>query len=130
MQVVVTGASGFIGSHLVDSLLDAGHNVRAVARRLPGLISTSALSNPRLSLHSIDIKDRLDLESVISGCELVVHLASGSLPLSSNHNPSDDIAVNLLGTINLLEASRICNVNRVVVVSSGGPVYVLQKVSQ
>ena len=43
MQVVVTGASGFIGSHLVDSLLDAGYNVRAVARRLPGLISTSAL---------------------------------------------------------------------------------------
>ena len=127
MQVVVTGASGFIGSHLVDSLLDQGHKVRAVARRLPGLISISALSNPRLSLHSVDIKNRLDLESVIAGSELVVHLASGSLPQSSNHNPSDDIAVNLLGTINLLEASRFSNVKRVVVVSSGGTVYGLPK---
>ena len=95
---------------------------------MPGLISTSTFKS-RLSLHSIDIKNRLDLESVISGCELVVHLASVA-SLSSNHNPSDDIAVNLLGTINLLEASRISNVNRVVVVSSGGTVYGLPKVSQ
>ena len=50
MLAVVTGASGFIGSHLVDGLLAAGYRVRALARHLPGLISSGAQGHPDLTL--------------------------------------------------------------------------------
>lgn len=123
MQVVVVGASGFIGSHLVDALLAEGYRVRALARHLPGLISARAQADPALVLQPLDMGDRLGLEQALEGADLVVHLASGSLPQSSNRHPHDDVAVNLLGALNLLEAARLAAVQRLVVVSSGGTVY-------
>ena len=123
MQAVVTGASGFIGSHLVDGLLAAGYRVKALGRNLPGLIGLEAQSNPNLSLLPVSLADRLALQQVLEGAEIVFHLASGSLPQSSNRDPHADVQVNLLGSLNLLEASRLTGVNRLVMVSSGGTVY-------
>ena len=123
MQAVVTGASGFIGSHLVDGLLSAGYRVKALGRHLPGLIAPSAQTHPNLSLVSASLADRLALQQALEGSELVFHLASGSLPQSSNRDPHADVQVNLLGTLNLLEAARLTGVKRLVVVSSGGTVY-------
>ena len=123
MRAAVVGASGFIGSHLVDGLLSEGYRVRALARHLPGMISAEAQANPALSLQPLDMTDRLGLEQALAGVDLVVHLASGSLPQSSNRNPHDDVGVNLLGAINLLEAARSAGVQRLLVVSSGGTVY-------
>ena len=123
MQAVVTGASGFIGSHLVDGLLSAGYRVKALGRHLPGLIAPSAQTHPNLSLVSASLADRLALQQALEGSELVFHLASGSLPQSSNRDPHADVQLNLLGTLNLLEAARLTGVKRLVVVSSGGTVY-------
>ena len=123
MQAVVTGASGFIGSHLVDGLLSAGYRVKALGRHLPGLIAPSAQTHPNLSLVSVSLADRLALQQALEGSELVFHLASGSLPQSSNRDPHADVQVNLLGTLNLLEAARLTGVKRLVMVSSGGTVY-------
>lgn len=123
MQAVVTGASGFIGSHLVDGLLAAGHRVKALGRNLPGLIGLDAQSNPNLALLPVSLADRLALQQVLEGVEIVFHLASGSLPQSSNRDPHADVQVNLLGSLNLLEASRLTGVKRLVMVSSGGTVY-------
>lgn len=123
MQAVVVGASGFIGSHLVDALLAEGYRVRALARHLPGLISAPAQRHPALSLHPLDMADRLGLEQALTNADVVVHLASGSLPQSSNRNPHADVGVNLIGALNLLEAARSAAVPRLVVVSSGGTVY-------
>ena len=123
MQAVVTGASGFIGSHLVDGLLAAGYRVKALGRNLPGLIGLDAQSNPNLALLPVNMADRLALQQVLEGVEIVFHLASGSLPQSSNRDPHVDVQVNLLGTLNLLEASRLTGVKRLVMVSSGGTVY-------
>ena len=123
MQAVVTGASGFIGSHLVDGLLTAGYRVKALGRNLPGLIGLDAQSNPNLALLPVSLADRLALQQVLEGVEIVFHLASGSLPQSSNRDPYADVQVNLLGTLNLLEASRLTGVKRLVMVSSGGTVY-------
>ena len=123
MQAVVTGASGFIGSHLVDGLLAAGYRVKALGRNLPGLIGLDAQSNPNLALLPVNLADRLALQQVLEGVEIVFHLASGSLPQSSNRDPYADVQVNLLGTLNLLEASRLTGVKRLVMVSSGGTVY-------
>ena len=123
MQAVVTGASGFIGSHLVDGLLSAGYRVKALGRHLPGLIAPSAQTHPNLSLVSVSLADRLALQQALEGSELVFHLASGSLPQSSNRDPHADVQLNLLGTLNLLEAARLTGVKRLVMVSSGGTVY-------
>ena len=123
MQAVVTGASGFIGSHLVDGLLAAGYRVKALGRNLPGLIGLDAQSNPNLALLPVSLADRLALQQVLEGVEIVFHLASGSLPQSSNRDPHADVQVNLLGSLNLLEASRLTGVKRLVMVSSGGTVY-------
>jgi UDP-glucose 4-epimerase len=123
MKVVVVGASGFIGSHLVDGLLAAGCRVRALARHLPGLISEAAQADPALKFFPLSMDDGLALQQAIEGADLVFHLASGSLPLSSNRDPQADVRVNLLGALNLLEAARLAKVNRLVMVSSGGTVY-------
>ena len=123
MQAVVTGASGFIGSHLVDGLLAAGYRVKALGRNLPGLIGLDAQSNPNLALLPVSLADRLALQQVLEGVEIVFHLASGSLPQSSNRDPHADVQVNLLGSLNLLEASRLTGVKRLIMVSSGGTVY-------
>ena len=123
MQAVVTGASGFIGSHLVDGLLSAGFRVKALGRHLPGLIDPGVRAHPNLSFVSVSLVDRLGLQQALEGAELVFHLASGSLPQSSNRDPHADVQVNLLGTLNLLEAARLTGVRRLVMVSSGGTVY-------
>ena len=123
MKVVVVGASGFIGSHLVDGLLAAGWRVRALARHLPGLISEAAQADPALKLIPLSMDDGLALQQAIEGADLVFHLASGSLPQSSNRDPQADVQVNLLGALKVLEAARLAQVQRLVMVSSGGTVY-------
>lgn len=123
MKAVVVGASGFIGSHVVDELLARGCQVRAVARHFPGLIAKSAIANTSLTIYPHDMRDRLALEQTLEGVDIVIHLASGSLPQSSNRFPRDDVEVNLLGALNLLEAARLNNVKKLIVISSGGTVY-------
>ena len=123
MQAVVVGASGFIGSHLVDGLLAAGYRVKALARHLPGLISPVAQANPALTLSPLSMSDGLALQEAMEGADLVFHLASGSLPQSSNRDPQADVQVNLLGALKVLEAARQAQVKRLVMVSSGGTVY-------
>ena len=123
MQAVVVGASGFIGSHLVDGLLAAGYRVKALARHLPGLIGMDARSHPALIQLPVSMADGLALQEAMEGADLVFHLASGSLPQSSNRDPQADVQVNLLGALRVLEASRQAQVRRLVMVSSGGTVY-------
>lgn len=123
MKAVVVGASGFIGSHLVDALLAAGYRVKALSRHLPGLICAKAQADPNLILVSASMGERLALEQAMEEADVVFHLASGSLPQSSNRDPQADVQVNLLGALNLLEAARMAQVKRLVMVSSGGTVY-------
>lgn len=123
MKVVVVGASGFIGSHLVDALLVAGYRVKALSRHLPGLICAKAQADPNLTLVAASMGESLALEQVMEGADVVFHLASGSLPQSSNRDPHADVQVNVLGALNLLEAARTAQVQRLVMVSSGGTVY-------
>lgn len=123
MRSVVIGASGFIGSHLVDGLLASGWQVLALARQLPGLLGAQALAHSALRLQSLDMADAAGLQREVCGADLVVHLASGSLPQSSNRDPQLDVRVNLLGALNVLEACRLGGVGRLMLVSSGGTVY-------
>ena len=122
-SVAIVGASGFIGSHLIDSLLEQGCYVKAISRNFPGLISNSALNNCRFSSHFVDISDYQSLNNVLAGVDIVVHLACSTVPKQSNLDPKLDVEVNLIGSLNVLNACIAQSIKRFVFISSGGTVY-------
>jgi nucleoside-diphosphate-sugar epimerase len=116
MKVLITGAGGFIGSHLVDSQLEQGHDVRAIDLHLDLLQHQSA--NPHLEAIGGDITDESLLNRLVEGVEVIYHLASAHLDvsLSDEHYRR----VNVGGTLSLLEAARQAGVKRFVHCSSVG----------
>jgi dihydroflavonol-4-reductase len=116
MKVLITGAGGFIGSHLVDSQLEQGHDVRAVDLHLDLLQHQSA--NPHLEAITGDITDENMLKRLVEGVEVVYHLASAHLDvsLSDEHYRR----VNVGATLSLLEAASLAGVRRFVHCSSVG----------
>ena len=122
-SVCVLGGAGFIGSHLVDAFLGEGCRVRVLSRNLPGLLNSKALSNSNLIAHNVDISNGLDLIHALKGCDIVIHLASSSLPQNSNLNPKHDVSTNLIGSLNVIEACITNNVKKLIYISSGGTVY-------
>jgi len=116
MKVLITGAGGFIGSHLVDSQLEQGHDVRAVDLHLNLLQPQSA--NPHLEAICGDITDKNLLNKLVNGVEVIYHLASAHLDvsLSDEHYRR----VNVGATRSLLEAASMAGVRRFVHCSSVG----------
>ena len=116
MKVLITGAGGFIGSHLVDSQLEQGHEVRAVDLHLDLLHHQSA--NPHLEALQGDITDENFLKEIITDIDIIYHLASAHLDvsLSDEHYRR----VNVGGTSSLLEAAQQAGVKRFVHCSSVG----------
>jgi dihydroflavonol-4-reductase len=116
MKVLITGAGGFIGSHLVDSQLAQGYDVRAVDLHLDLLQHQSA--NPHLEALHGDITDENLLKKLVEGIEVVYHLASAHLDvsLSDEHYRR----VNVGATLSLLEAAQQAGVKRFVHCSSVG----------
>lgn len=117
MNVLVLGGSGFIGSHLVEALVQRGHKVRVFDRTVP-----------REPLSGIEYKtgnflDAGDLAEALDGVELVYHLISTSVPSTSNMDPVSDVNGNLVGTLQLLQAMDASGIKRIVFLSSGGTVY-------
>ncbi len=128
MTTIVTGGAGFIGSHLVDRLLDDGEEVIAVdnfddfyARERKEANLASARRNPGFRLVELDIRDRSAVTNLIDGTrpKTIVHLAARAGVRPSIENPSLYTEVNVLGTVNLLEAaSRLSTRPRFVYASS------------
>lgn len=116
MKILITGAGGFIGSHLVDSQLEKGHDVRAVDLHLEQIQHQSA--HPRLEAIQGDITDADLVRDLVAGVEIVYHLASAHLDmrLSEAHYRH----VNVDATLSLLEAAEQAGVKRFVHCSSVG----------
>jgi nucleoside-diphosphate-sugar epimerase len=116
MRVLITGAGGFIGSHLVDSQLEHGHEVRAVDLHLDRLRHQAA--HPHLEAIHGDIRDGQTVQKLVEGIDIVYHLASAHLDvnLSDEHYRQ----VNVAATLSLLEAARQEGVTRFVHCSSVG----------
>ena len=121
--VAVIGATGFIGSNLVDALLAAGYAVRGMGRSFPGLLSAAALCHPNFEQYQGDLSELTALEAVLNGAEICFHLASSTVPATSNLDPSSDVASNLIGSLKMLDVARASGVKRIVFSSSGGTVY-------
>jgi nucleoside-diphosphate-sugar epimerase len=122
--VLVTGGSGFIGSHCILRLLAAGHQVRTTIRNLKRegdvramLREGGAEPGNRLSFVAADLERDAGWPEAVAGCEYVLHVAS-PLPPSLPKNEDDLIVPAREGTLRVLRASRDAGVKRVVVTSS------------
>ncbi|HET9960651.1 MAG TPA: NAD-dependent epimerase/dehydratase family protein [Polyangiaceae bacterium] len=113
MNVFVTGASGFLGSHVAEQLSTAGHHVRALVRRTSDTRFLSGLNNVELVEARLD--DTASLERALSGCEYVIHAAG----LVKARSEQEFFEVNAHATERLFEAAtRVPGMRRFVLVSS------------
>jgi UDP-glucose 4-epimerase len=112
MRAVVTGGAGFIGSNLVDSLVAAGHDVTIVDNFASGKRENV---NPAATLLEHDIREPFSLDA-----DVVFHLAAQADVQTSMKRPEYDAAVNVVGTVNVLQAARGA---QVIFASSGGAGY-------
>lgn len=123
---VVTGGAGFIGSNLVDLLVDEGHEVLVLDDLSSGSISNlkDARARGNVTLHQIDVVGNEVVDLVRSfQPETVFHLAAQIDVRHSVADPVMDARVNVLGTVNMLEAARHGNAERFVFSSSGGAMF-------
>ena len=118
MRVLVTGGAGFIGSHVVDALLARGDDVAVLDDLASG---RAGRLDQQVTLHKLSITDTPALTEVVAGFapELICHLAAQIDVRASVDAPAADAQVNILGTVNLLEAARLAGA-RVLFASSGG----------
>ena len=119
MRVLVIGGNGFLGSNLVKGLRDAGHRVRVL-----DCLSQRADFDWRGIDYRLGGFDDADvLSDALNGVDVVYHLASTTVPGTSNQDPVFDVASNVIGSLNLIAAMSKAGVRRIVFFSSGGTVY-------
>src|SRR5208283_3708588 len=109
MRVIVTGGAGFIGSHLADSLVSAGHEVIILDDLSAG---KKDYINKKASFFQKDI--RTDLSREFSGADTVFHFAADPDVRASATKPTASFDINVFGTLNVLEACRKADVKHVV----------------
>ena len=121
MKCLVTGGAGFIGSHIVDTLLDAGHEVVVVDDLSTG---KRANLNPRARFYEMDIRSP-DLPEVFASekPDIVSHQAAQMDVRRAVREPAFDASVNVIGALNVLECARHNGVKKILFASTGGAVY-------
>ena len=121
MRVLVTGGAGFIASHVAEAYLAGGHEVAVVDDLSTGFRENL---NPRIRFWRVDIRGA-ELPRVVADFhpEVINHHAAQMSVSASARDPRHDADINILGTLNLLEAAVRNGVRRIIFASSGGAVY-------
>lgn len=123
MKILVTGADGFIGSHLVEKLIDDGYDVRAFVYYNSfnswGWLDTF----PKEKLNKIevfagDVRDPNGVKTAMKDIDLVYHLAALIAIPYSYHSPDSYVDTNIKGTLNIIQAAKELNTKRVIVTST------------
>ena len=125
LKSLVTGGAGFIGSHLVDYLIQDGKEVRVIDNLSSGNRKHLAQWNndPRLELHEIDLLNGAALDGALRGCNEVYHLAANPEVNAENASPENHFRQNIETTYNLLEAMRRSGDQKFIAFTSSSTVY-------
>lgn len=120
-KTLVLGANGFIGSHLVDSLVADGHTVRAFDR----FGNAEAKFNPsdQVEIYSGDFLNSNQLEEALRGVDYVFHFISTTTPATSENDPTIDIDTNIRMSVELFQLCVKAEIKRVLFASTGGAIY-------
>lgn len=124
-KVVVFGADGFIGKHLVKKLSESSDNIVAFDRfsQYKTGLDHPFHELPNVNIVAGDFFNRDDLASALDGADYVFHLVSTTNPASSNDDPFVDIDTNVRGSVQLFELCVEKGVKKVIFPSSGGTIY-------
>jgi NAD dependent epimerase/dehydratase len=122
-KVLITGADGFIGSHLVEALLQEGCQVKAFVyynsfNSWGWLDSLPKAVLDQVEIFTGDIRDPNGVRTALTGCDIVFHLAALIAIPYSYHSPDSYIDTNVKGTLNILQAARYFGLERVLVTST------------
>jgi UDP-glucose 4-epimerase len=117
-KALVTGGAGFIGSHLVEALSDAGCEVAVLDNLSGGKLSNLEPMQADISFYENDIRQLEALIAAAKGCDVIFHLAAVVAVQQTIEKPLESTMINDIGTLNVLEAARKTNVPRVVLASS------------
>ena len=111
MKILVTGGAGFIGSHLVDKLIEDEHQVVVIDNLSTG---KEEFINPKAEFHKLDIRNLEEIKPLFKGIDVVFHLAAQPRIQPSIINPVESHSNNVVGTLNVLVASRDAKIKKFV----------------
>src|SRR3989339_749029 len=122
-KVLLTGADGFIGSHLAQKLVEEGYSVKAFVyynsfNSYGWLDSIPKEQLSKMEIFSGDIRDPNGVKNAVKGCDYVMHLAALIGIPFSYHSPDSYVDTNIKGTLNILNASRDLGIKKVLVTST------------
>ncbi len=119
MRVLIIGGNGFIGSHLTRFLVDQDQEVKVYSRSQ----NIYCPPIPNVTYVMGDLADQVLIASALKDIDIVYQLMSGTIPSTSNQNPTDDVNSNVINTLKLLQACVDASIQKVIFASSGGTVY-------
>lgn len=122
-KCLVLGGNGFIGSHLIDSLVEARHTVRVFDRFKAGVSESAFNSSEHIEPFPGDFLNRSDLSNAVEGMEYVFHFISTTTPASAENDPLIDIETNIRMSVELFQECVSHGVKKVIFASTGGAIY-------
>lgn len=122
-KILVTGADGFIGSHMVETLIDQGYDVKAFVyynsfNSWGWLDSFPKEKLAKIEIFSGDVRDPNGVRTAMKGCDVVFHLAALIAIPYSYHSPDSYVDTNVKGTLNIIQAAKDLGVERVLITST------------
>lgn len=120
MISLVTGGCGFIGSHIVDKLLEKGHIVRVIDNLATGRLENLQhnINNNNLKIYQLDIRNKEEIKEVFKDVDYVFHMAALADIVPSIQKPWEYYSTNVLGTYNVIECAKEVKVKKLVYAAS------------
>ena len=112
-KIVVTGGAGFIGSHLIEALLEKDFEITVFDNFSTGFTGNLENCKGRIKLIKGDVRNYPEVEKAVAGAKYVFHMAALSYVWESMKKPQEYNSVNIDGTLNVLKASQLNSVSRV-----------------
>ncbi len=118
-KILITGADGFIGSHLTEKLIKKGYKVKAFVyynsfNSWGWLDHSSETIKENIEIFAGDIRDPFGVNKAVEGCDIIFHLAALIAIPYSYHSPATYIDTNIKGTLNILQAARLNKIKKII----------------